>query len=407
MIDDVRARRRRRGRRRHRARHGRRGGRGRGQRARRRHRPLPGPGRAGPRRGRAPRRRRSRTRRPTAVGPILRSPRPMTQRAIERRRSAAAASPPEQPAHPFRTISRVPLEVVPVAYGAPAHDELARRVAAAKAGDPLRPVTVVVPSNYVGVAARRRLAAERRPHRRHVPHRLPPGRAARRSRRWPPRAAARCPTRCCWSPCRRSCSATPGVFAAVRDHPATEEALVAAHKQLADLSPAALAALAAASRQAHDVVGLHRRVKAPPRRVVRRSRPRGGRHRRAGPPAIPWPPGSATSSCSCRRSSAGARPRLARRGGRAVAGHRAGRPHRRAEADAGVAAVARLARLVGGDRPRAARPLAADRTAEPAGDHRLRHRRGGARRRRRPSSGAARAGTPLERIAVVHPGGAH
>ena len=54
----------------------------------------------------------------------------------------------------------MPLEVVAVAYGAPALDELARRVASAKERDVLAPVTVVVPSNYVGVAARRRLARE-------------------------------------------------------------------------------------------------------------------------------------------------------------------------------------------------------------------------------------------------------
>ena len=50
------------------------------------------------------------------------------------------------------------LEVVPTRYGAAAVDALAAAVARAKDGEPLRPVTVVVPSNYAGVAARRALA---------------------------------------------------------------------------------------------------------------------------------------------------------------------------------------------------------------------------------------------------------
>jgi hypothetical protein len=43
-------------------------------------------------------------------------------------------------------------------YGRPAVALLRDRIAAAKADDPLRPVTVVVPTNYVGVSTRRLLA---------------------------------------------------------------------------------------------------------------------------------------------------------------------------------------------------------------------------------------------------------
>ena len=50
------------------------------------------------------------------------------------------------------------LEVVSTRYGAAAVDALAAAVAGAKGREPLRPVTVVVPSNYAGVAARRALA---------------------------------------------------------------------------------------------------------------------------------------------------------------------------------------------------------------------------------------------------------
>ena len=50
------------------------------------------------------------------------------------------------------------IDVVRVAYGEPAVQLLADRVRVAKAGDPLAPVTVVVPSNYAAVAIRRELA---------------------------------------------------------------------------------------------------------------------------------------------------------------------------------------------------------------------------------------------------------
>ena len=48
-----------------------------------------------------------------------------------------------------------------VAYGRPAAEALAAEIADAKGGDPLAPVTVVVPSNHVGVGTRRLLASGR------------------------------------------------------------------------------------------------------------------------------------------------------------------------------------------------------------------------------------------------------
>ncbi|MGH8898749.1 MAG: PD-(D/E)XK nuclease family protein [Egibacteraceae bacterium] len=48
-----------------------------------------------------------------------------------------------------------------VAFGPPALEALSAAVDAAKAGDPLAPVTVVVPSTYAGLAARRALSARR------------------------------------------------------------------------------------------------------------------------------------------------------------------------------------------------------------------------------------------------------
>lgn len=154
----------------------------------------------------------------------------------------------------------MPIDVVPVPYGPGAHDELARCVRAAKAGDALRPVTVVVPSNYVGVAARRRLAtgdglvavtfvtAYR------LGELLGAAALAAEGRRPvsnPVLLAA----------VQEQLRLDPGVFEPVWEHPATEEALVAAHKQLADLSAEALGRLGASSSQARDVVRLHRAVK--------------------------------------------------------------------------------------------------------------------------------------------------
>ena len=51
-----------------------------------------------------------------------------------------------------------------------------------------------------------------------------------------------------------------GVFVDVADHPATVLATTAAHRELRDVSPAALAAVADTSRLTGDVVRLHRDV---------------------------------------------------------------------------------------------------------------------------------------------------
>jgi RecB family exonuclease len=139
---------------------------------------------------------------------------------------------------------------------------LTAAVAAAKAGDPLAPVTVVVPSNHVGVTARRALAAggvDDGPGAGVAAvtfltaYRLAellgaPGLAAagRRPVSTPVIAAA----------LRRALRDDPGIFAPVADHPATETALVATFAELSDVSRPGLAALAGAGRRAHDVVRL-------------------------------------------------------------------------------------------------------------------------------------------------------
>lgn len=156
-----------------------------------------------------------------------------------------------------------------VGYGRPAAEVLAGALARAKGDDALAPACVVVPSNHVGVAARRLLASGR------VGAVGGPGRGlvavtfltvyrlaellgatelAGRGRRpvsTPILAAA----------VRAALAEDAGVFGPVADHPATELALVAAYRELRDLSDGALDALAASSPRAADVVRLQRRAR--------------------------------------------------------------------------------------------------------------------------------------------------
>src|SRR5947207_3448808 len=171
--------------------------------------------------------------------------------------------------HCRRTIKLVPLRVIPTAYGRRASEVLRAEIARAKASEPISPVTVVVPTNSVGVAARRLLASgEVGPV---IPDRpgligvtfltvfrlaelLAAPRLAASGRRpvsTPVVAAA----------VRPVLARAPGMFAPVAEHPATEEALVAAHRELADLDDAALHILSAQSPRAHDVVRIHRAVR--------------------------------------------------------------------------------------------------------------------------------------------------
>lgn len=157
-----------------------------------------------------------------------------------------------------------------VRYGRPAAEELRALIAEAKGHEPLAPVTVVVPSNYVGVAARRLLAsgALGPACARGVglaavtfvtPYRLAEllgapvlAAAGRRPVSTPVIAAA----------LRASLAERPGVFAPVAAHPATEAALVEAYRELRDLSDAALDAVAATGARAGEVVRLGRATRA-------------------------------------------------------------------------------------------------------------------------------------------------
>lgn len=167
------------------------------------------------------------------------------------------------------------LEVEWVPYGRPAAEALREAISAAKADEPLSPVSVVVPSNHVGVAARRLLGSGA----------LGPisgagaGMAAvtfltvyrlaellgsaglasggRRPVSTPVIGAA----------LRAALAEEPGLFSPVADHPATEWALVSAYRELRDVSDGTLQQLAAQSQRAADIVRLHRAAR---RQLVQR-----------------------------------------------------------------------------------------------------------------------------------------
>ncbi len=153
-----------------------------------------------------------------------------------------------------------------VDYGRPAAHVLRQAIGEVKAADPLSPVSVVVPSNHVGVATRRLLASGvlgpvssrgsgvaavgfLTVYR--LGELLGAARLAEQGRRpvsTPVVGAA----------LRAALASEPGVFAPVATHPATETALIGAYRELRDLSPAALDTLARQSRRASDVVRLQR-----------------------------------------------------------------------------------------------------------------------------------------------------
>lgn len=149
-------------------------------------------------------------------------------------------------------------DVVTVGYGRPASEALARAVAEAKGGAALAPVTVVVPSNFTGLSARRLLGSSE------VgvagianvsfltPFRLAELLAAdqllsTRPLTRPVLGAA----------VRRALAANPGPFAKVAEHHATEAALVGLYAELSNVSPAARDRVAEHGRTARAAVNLH------------------------------------------------------------------------------------------------------------------------------------------------------
>jgi ATP-dependent helicase/nuclease subunit B len=153
----------------------------------------------------------------------------------------------------------VGIEVSRVPYGAPAVALLADRVNAAKAGDPLAPVTVVMPGNYAAVATRRELA--RRGGVAGTSF-LTLYRLAERVGGLALAAAGRQPVSApvVLEAVRAALAEAPGVLAPVAGHPATELALAAAQRELAGVTTEALDAVAAQSPRAADVVRIVRMV---------------------------------------------------------------------------------------------------------------------------------------------------
>jgi ATP-dependent helicase/nuclease subunit B len=159
--------------------------------------------------------------------------------------------------------------LVPTPFGRPAAEALHARVAAAKTGDPLRPVNVVVPTNAVGVSMRRALASGA----------LGPVSAAgtgiagltlltvyRLAELLGAAGLAAEGRRPVSTPLigavlRRLLAEEPGIFADVASHPSTEEALVRAYRELSELSEAQLDAVAGTGPRAADVVRLRRQAR--------------------------------------------------------------------------------------------------------------------------------------------------
>ena len=146
------------------------------------------------------------------------------------------------------------------AYGPPATAALGDAIAAAKGDNLLAPVTVVVPSNLVGVSARRTLAA-----------RSPTGLVAVQfetvlglARRLAGPSLSGEPRRVTdpvvGAAVRSVLESSADLLRPVARHPATERALVRVHRELRELDDDALTVLAGTGPRAAEVVRLHREV---------------------------------------------------------------------------------------------------------------------------------------------------
>jgi len=147
-----------------------------------------------------------------------------------------------------------------VAYGRPAREALAAAIAAAKDGDALAPVTVIVPTNYAGLGLRRSLAAQTPlvNVRFQVAGRaaeLLGGAALAREHRKPLVPWVR------MEAVRAALREDAGIFAPVAGHPSTAKQLARTFDDLRDATQETLDRLAALSPRTADVVRLLRRTK--------------------------------------------------------------------------------------------------------------------------------------------------
>ncbi len=157
------------------------------------------------------------------------------------------------------------IEVICTPYGPPATERLGEQIAAIKNGDPLAPVTVVVPTNVAGLGARRTLGAKGRgiasvdflklfdlAKRLGAPKTGPQDEGGRMPLSDLEIGVAM----------RRALDADPGLFRASAHHPATEQALVRSYRDLRDVSDGDLDKLAEQSPRSADVVRLCRYVRS-------------------------------------------------------------------------------------------------------------------------------------------------
>lgn len=151
------------------------------------------------------------------------------------------------------------IEVRHTSYGASALSALAEVVGQAKQQDPMAPVTLLVPNNIAGLVARRHLAEHGVNGRSgivglHVStiHRLAEQLASVHLH--PRRPESSSVLASVW---RTVLNRDQGVFSTVKDHPATIEALVRAHRDLRDLSASGLRDVARVSHLTSELVRLH------------------------------------------------------------------------------------------------------------------------------------------------------
>lgn len=170
------------------------------------------------------------------------------------------------------------VRVVPVAFGMPARQALAALAAEAKTGDPLRPVTVVVPSNYTGLALRRAFALGVTDEGDEAPgdtaratgggiaafDTLTFGALADRLAGPSLQAAGRRPhgAMVLTAAVREALRHDAALFGPVADHHRTAEALAGTYSELRDLSPRQLKQVAATSTRAAAVVAICERIRS-------------------------------------------------------------------------------------------------------------------------------------------------
>ncbi len=147
-----------------------------------------------------------------------------------------------------------------VGYGRPAREAVARAISAAKRGDPLAPVTVIVPTNYAGLGLRRALAATTPL----VNVRFQVAGRAAELLGGAALAAEGLKPLVPWlrmEAIRAALREDPGIFAAVASHPATARQLARAFDDLREATGPILESLAAMGPRPADVVRLFRRAR--------------------------------------------------------------------------------------------------------------------------------------------------